>query len=55
MQMRTAAEKAIQLDPLSAEAHQALGMVHARDGRLGAIGKELPSRDRARSERLDGL
>jgi TolB-like protein len=32
MQMRTAAEKAILLDPLSAEAHQALGMVHARDG-----------------------
>ncbi len=32
MQMRTAAEKAILLDPLLAEAHQALGMVHGRDG-----------------------
>jgi TolB-like protein/Flp pilus assembly protein TadD len=30
--MRTAAEKAIQLDPLLAEAHAALGMVHAREG-----------------------
>ena len=32
MQMRAAAEKAIQLDPLLSEAHQALGMVYARDG-----------------------
>jgi len=31
-QMRAAAEKAIQLDPLLAEAHQALGMIYARDG-----------------------
>jgi TolB-like protein/Flp pilus assembly protein TadD len=31
--MRAAAEKAIRLDPLLAEAHDALGMVHARDGR----------------------
>ncbi|MEO7653725.1 MAG: tetratricopeptide repeat protein, partial [Bryobacteraceae bacterium] len=31
--MRTAAETAIQLDPLLAEAHEALGMAHARDGR----------------------
>jgi TolB-like protein/Flp pilus assembly protein TadD len=31
-QMRTAAEKAIELDPLLSEAHQALGMVYARDG-----------------------
>jgi tetratricopeptide (TPR) repeat protein len=30
--MGTAAEKAIQLDPLLAEAHQALGMEYARDG-----------------------
>jgi tetratricopeptide (TPR) repeat protein len=30
--MRSAAEKAIQLDPLLAEAHDALGMAHARDG-----------------------
>jgi tetratricopeptide (TPR) repeat protein len=32
-EMRAAAEKAIQLDPLLAEAHNALGMVHARDAR----------------------
>jgi TolB-like protein len=32
MQMRAAAEKAIQLDPLLSEAHQALGMVYARNG-----------------------
>ncbi len=32
MQMRAAAEKAIRLDPLLSEAHQALGMIHARDG-----------------------
>ena len=31
-EMRAAAEKAIQLDPLLAEAHDALGMVYARDG-----------------------
>jgi TolB-like protein/Flp pilus assembly protein TadD len=31
-EMRGAAEKAIQLDPLLAEAHDALGMVYARDG-----------------------
>jgi TolB-like protein len=30
--MRAAAEKAIQLDPLLAEAHDALGMAYARDG-----------------------
>jgi len=30
--MRVAAEKALQLDPLLGEAHQALGMVYARDG-----------------------
>jgi tetratricopeptide (TPR) repeat protein len=30
--MRAAAEKAIQLDPLLAEAHDALGMAHTRDG-----------------------
>jgi TolB-like protein len=30
--MRAAAEKAIQLDPLLAEAHEALGMEYARDG-----------------------
>src|SRR5262245_52243405 len=32
-EMRAAADKAIQLDPLLAEAHDALGMVYARDGR----------------------
>jgi TolB-like protein len=32
MQMRAAAEKAIRFDPLLSEAHQALGMVYARDG-----------------------
>src|SRR5207253_1105557 len=31
--MRAAAEKAIQLDPLLAEAHDALGTAYARDGR----------------------
>jgi adenylate cyclase len=31
-EMRAAAETAIRLDPLLAEAHDALGMVHARDG-----------------------
>ena len=30
--MRAAAEKAIQLDPLLAEAHAALGIAYARDG-----------------------
>ena len=29
--MRAAAEKAIQLDPMLAEAHDALGMAYARD------------------------
>ena len=32
-EMRSAAEKAIQLDPLLAEAHDAMGAVYARDGR----------------------
>ena len=32
IQMRSAAEKAIGLDPLLSEAHQALGNVYARDG-----------------------
>ncbi len=32
-EMRAAAEKAIQLDPLLGEAHNALGMEYARDGR----------------------
>jgi tetratricopeptide (TPR) repeat protein len=33
LKMRAAAENAIRLDPLLAEAHDALGMVHARDAR----------------------
>jgi serine/threonine-protein kinase len=33
--MRAAAEKAIQLDPLLAEAHDALGLVYARDAKWG--------------------
>ena len=33
--MRAVAEKAIQLDPLLAEAHDALGMVYAREGQWG--------------------
>ena len=45
-QMRAAAEKAIQLDPLLAEAHDALGMDYARDGAMGA------SRRRASAARL---
>src|SRR5262249_55973305 len=32
IQMRTAAEKAIALDPLLSEAHQALGIIYASDG-----------------------
>ena len=32
--MRTAAEKAIELDPLLAEAHEALGVAYAREGQL---------------------
>src|SRR2546427_7072480 len=32
-EMRAAAEKAIRLDPLLAEAHDALGMVYTRDGK----------------------
>jgi len=32
MKMREASEKAIQLDPLLAEAHEALGLAYARDG-----------------------
>jgi TolB-like protein len=33
VEMRSAAERAIQLDPLLEEAHDALGVVYARDGR----------------------
>ena len=40
-QMRTAAEKAIQLDPLLAEAHDALGMEYARDGQWAQAEKSF--------------
>jgi TolB-like protein/Flp pilus assembly protein TadD len=39
--MRSTAEKAIQLDPLLAEAHQALGMVHSRDGQWAQAEKSF--------------
>jgi hypothetical protein len=48
--MRTAAEKAIQLDPLLPQAHAALGMAFARDGQWESSEKKLSSRHRARSE-----
>ncbi len=35
VKMRSAAERAIQLDPLLEEAHDALGVVYARDGKWG--------------------
>ena len=40
-QMRTAAEKTIQLDPLLAEAHDALAMVYARDGQWAQAEKSF--------------
>jgi TolB-like protein/Tfp pilus assembly protein PilF len=39
--MRAAAERAIQLDPLLAEAHNALGMVYARDGQWAQAEKSF--------------
>lgn len=39
--MRIAAEKAIQLDPLLAEAHDAMGMAHAGDARWGQSEKSF--------------
>jgi adenylate cyclase len=39
--MRAAAERAIQLDPLLAEAHDALGMAFARDGQWVQSGKSF--------------
>jgi TolB-like protein/Flp pilus assembly protein TadD len=39
--MRAAAEKAIQLDPMLAEAHDALGMVYARDAQWGQSEKSF--------------
>jgi adenylate cyclase len=41
IQMRPAAEKAIGLDPLLGEAHQALAMVHARDGQWSQCEKSF--------------
>jgi TolB-like protein len=46
--MRAAAQKAIDLDPLLAEAHDALGMVYARDGQW-----ELSERSFRRALELD--
>lgn len=40
-QMRAVAEKAIGLDPLLGEAHQALGIVYARDGQWAQAEKSL--------------
>ena len=39
--LRVAAEKAIELDPLSAEAHRALGLVYARDAQWGQSEKSF--------------
>ena len=39
--MRTAAEKAIQLDPLLAEAHSALGIAYAREGQWEQAEKSI--------------
>ena len=39
--MRTAAERAIQLDPLLAEAHDALGMAYAREAQWGQSEKSF--------------
>jgi TolB-like protein len=39
--MRVAAEKAIELDPLSAEAHRALGLMYARDAQWGQSEKSF--------------
>ena len=39
--MRAAAEKALQLDPLLAEAHEALALVYARDSRWGEAEKSF--------------
>jgi TolB-like protein len=50
--MRAAAEKAIRLDPLLAEAHEALGMVYARDAQWAQSEKSFRSAielDRGRS------
>ena len=44
--MRTAAEKAIELDPLLAEAHEALAMLVRARRAVGRGGEKLPSRHR---------
>ena len=55
--MRTIVEKALQLDPLLAEAHEALGMAQARDAQWGQAEKSLrrtlelePSRSSTRTD-----
>jgi TolB-like protein len=52
-EMRSAAEKAIQLDPLLAEAHDAIGVVYARDGHWEQSEKELPPRHRTRLQQFE--
>ena len=61
-QMRLAAEKAIEMDPLLAEAHDALGMVYARDGRWVEAEKSFrraielePSNSQAHNDLSDWL
>lgn len=56
--MRTAAEKAIQLDPLLAEAHDALGMAYARDGQWAQSEKSFKRAielDTSRSESYENF
>ena len=58
VKMRAAAEKAIQLDPLLAEAHDALGMAYARDGQWEQSEKSFRRAielDPSRSESYDDL
>src|SRR5262245_65649988 len=41
--MRTAADKAIELDPLLADAHEALGLVYSRYGQFEPVDETLSS------------
>jgi adenylate cyclase len=50
--MRAAAENAIRLDPLLAEAHDALGMVYMRDGKWAQSEASFRPRNRARPEQF---
>ncbi len=50
--MRAAAEKALELDPLLAEAHGALGMVYARQADWSRSEKKFPPRAGTRSQRF---